>query len=717
MQGITSAVERANPKASVVYDAAGTSTTATSPAVLSAQTQADIKSADLVIVFVGTDSAVAGEGHDRASLAMPGNYDSLINQVNALGNHKMALVVQSDGPVTIDDVQGDFPAVVFSGYNGESQGSALADVLFGKKNPSGHLNFTWYKDDSQLPDMSNYGLTPSQTGGLGRTYMYFTGKPTYPFGHGLSYTRFAYSHLQVGPRSTTPDGTVNVHFDVTNTGTTPGATVAQLYVAPAFGVAGIQLPKQRLEGFEKTGRLRPGQTQRISLPVKLSALALWDQARLKSVVYDGSYRFEVGADAGHVTDAGSVAVHGSWTPRVQTVTVQPDQVMFTPGETLDLTGKNPWIKDDTDPALQQPHATADNIVEAANSDGSFVDLTHAHVSYASTNRNVATVSKAGMLEAVAAGVATIKATVNGVTGSTVVVVQQPFTLSSPTVVLPGSTITATTTLPNPGNKPLTSVDMTLKAAKGWTVKATSASSFSTVAAGQTARTTWSITVPSGTSPASYRLTGGATFNDANGRGRANAPAQVSVPYASFDAAFDNPGISDDSNPSAGNLDGGGFSYSAQTLAAVGLTPGAAVSHDGLAFTWPDAAPGTPDNVVAAGQTVPLSGSGTTLGFLGTGDYGTATGTGTITYTDGTTQSFTLGFPDWYANLAGPGGDILATVPYINKAGGKATQQVSIYYDSVPLQSGKTVQYVTLPDFSQGVTSGQTAMHVFAMAIK
>src|SRR5438445_7251097 len=107
---------------------------------------------------------------------MPGDYDSLINQTAALGNPKMALVIQSGGPVKISDVQGEVPAVLFSGYNGESQGTALADVLLGKQNPSGHLNFTWYADDSQLPTMSNYGLTTGETGGIGRVYQYLNGQ-------------------------------------------------------------------------------------------------------------------------------------------------------------------------------------------------------------------------------------------------------------------------------------------------------------------------------------------------------------------------------------------------------------------------------------------------------------------------------------------------------------------------------------------------------------
>jgi hypothetical protein len=177
------------------------------------------------------------------------------------------------------------------------------------------------------------------------------------------------------------------------------------------------------------------------------------------------------------------------------------------------------------------------------------------------------------------------------------------------------------------------------------------------------------------------------------------------------------GITDDTNTSPGNLDGGGASYSEQTLAAAGLTPGATITHDGITFTWPDAQPGTADNAVAGGQVIDLSGAGGTLGVLGAGDYGTASGTGTITYTDGSTQQFTLTLPDWWANAAPPGGDILATMPYINTQTGQENQGgVSVYYVGIPLQQGKTVNSVTLPNLGQGVATGQTAMHIFAMSI-
>ena len=338
--GITQAIKAANPSANIYYDSCGTSTTATAPASCSAQTLSEIQNADLVVVFVGTDLNVATEGHDRGSIAMPGNYDSLISQVAGQGNPRMLLAIQSNGPVTISNVQKDFPAILFSGYNGESQGTALADVMFGKHNPSGHLDFTWFKNDSQLPPIEDYGLTPAQTGGLGRTYMYFTGKPTYPFGYGLSYSSFRYSGIHVSPTSTTPNGTVTVSFNVTNTGNVAGATVGQLYVTPPSDPA-LETPREQLAGFKRTNVLNPGQTQHITVSVKMSSLSRWDEPLLKQVVINGPYEFKVGADSAHLQASPQVTVAGTLSPHVQYVTVQPDQVIFRPGQTLDADGQEP----------------------------------------------------------------------------------------------------------------------------------------------------------------------------------------------------------------------------------------------------------------------------------------------------------------------------------------------------------------------------------------
>ncbi len=722
-QGITSAIKAANPKATVTFDACGTSTSATTTANCSAQTLAAMRTADLVVVFVGTDTNLATEGKDRTTIAMPGNYHSLIDQVKAAGNPRTALAVQANGPVAIGDVKDDFPAIVFSAYNGESQGTALADVLFGKQNPSGHLNFTWYADDTQLPGMKNYGLTPSQTGGIGRTYQYFTGTPTYPFGYGLSYSDFSYSHVRTDVGTARADGQVTVRLDVTNTGRTAGATVAQLYVATPFTGPGVELPRERLAGFQKTKILAPGQTQHLAIPVRVSDLAFWDEGRHRDVVYDGHYQFKVGTDAEHIVGTSTVAVTGTITPRTRYVTVQPDHVVFAPGQSIDLAGRNPWIADDTAQAAQ--HVPADRIVEAVNNDESFVDLTRTPVRYRSSDPRVARISRTGQVTLVAPGVATISATVNGVTGSTPVVVKQPFTLSAPAQVQPGTTFTATTTLPNPaGARPLRDVALTLTVPSGWTAQATSPSTFTTVAAGQTVSTTWQVSVPASAQPGKFDLSALATFTSVNGPGTSADATTVLLPhppYPSFPAAYNNVGISDDASPGSGNFDGGNASFSAQALASAtpSLTPGATFTHDGLTFTWPDVKPGSEDNVVAGGvaggQTIALSGSGHTLGLIGASDYGSSTGTATVTYTDGTTDSHTVSFADWWANAA-IGGDILTTVPYLNNGNGRLNQQVSLYYAAIPLQPGKTVRYLTLPDVSDGAVQGTAAMHIFTVAI-
>lgn len=717
VQGITAQVKAANPDAQVVHDAAGTSSTATGAATLSAGTQADIKSADLVVVAVGTDDATAGEGKDRSGLALPGNYGSLIDQVTALGNHRTVLDIQSDGPVAIEPYRAKVTSIVFAGYNGESQGDALADVLFGRQNPGGHLNFTWYKDDSQLPALSDYDLKPSGTGGLGRTYQYFTGKPTYPFGYGLSYTAFAYSHVRADRSSVNADGAVTVRFDVTNTGTVPGTTVVQLYAATDFTIEGRALPKKRLVGFQKTRVLKPGATQHVTLRVRIPDLAFHDGRKAKQVVHDGPYRFEAGPDSATTAGSARVTVHGSLTPHVKYVTVQPEAVVHSAGDTIDLTARNRWIKDDTDPTAQPGrnlNVTADHIVEAVNDDGSFLDLSRTKVRYTSSDPSVATVSGKGLVTMVGNGVATISATVHGVTGSAVIRVHHPLALSAGPIVKPGSPVAATTTYTNTGPAALPNASVTLDVPDGWRATPTSPATFRSIPAGASVKTTWTVVPPAGVKPGTYALAASARYQGA--RAGDDAAGRLLVPYSSMSDIIKNTGISDDATPGAGDLDGGGQSLSQQALAAQGITPGGTVAHDGLTFTWPVTGTGKPDNIVAGGQTVPFSGSGTRLGFLGTADYGNASGTGLITYTDGTSQSYTLSFSDWWSNSAADGSDILATTDHLNSGSGQVQQKVSVYGATVPLQAGKTVAYLTLPNVGSDAVKGQVAMHIFATAI-
>jgi hypothetical protein len=176
--------------------------------------------------------------------------------------------------------------------------------------------------------------------------------------------------------------------------------------------------------------------------------------------------------------------------------------------------------------------------------------------------------------------------------------------------------------------------------------------------------------------------------------------------------FNNTGISDDSSQTAGNLDGLGYSYSEQALTAAGLAPGAAVTNSGVQYNWPGVAAGRPDNVTAAGQViaVPAVSGATELGVLGAATNGPSSGTLTITYTDGTSQSATLGFTDWTSGSTSFGNGIAAAMPYRNSgAGGSQQIGTSVFTTNIPLQAGKTVASVTLPNGAD-----QGLLHIFAL---
>jgi hypothetical protein len=198
---------------------------------------------------------------------------------------------------------------------------------------------------------------------------------------------------------------------------------------------------------------------------------------------------------------------------------------------------------------------------------------------------------------------------------------------------------------------------------------------------------------------------------------------ATVPFSSLSDAYNNVGIADASAPATANYDGGGYSFSEQALTAAGLAPGASVAVTGAAgdsgtVTWPSAAAGSLDDVVAEGQTIDLSGSGSSLVFVGAGNNGTASGTGTITYTDGSAQSFTLTLADWYADAPASGNQLVATAADWNAPAGSTLgdHPVSVYSDAVALAAGKTVQSVTLPDISHGIGDSLNGLHLFAWGV-
>jgi len=189
---------------------------------------------------------------------------------------------------------------------------------------------------------------------------------------------------------------------------------------------------------------------------------------------------------------------------------------------------------------------------------------------------------------------------------------------------------------------------------------------------------------------------------------------VGTSYPNLAASFNDVGITADNNTALGNFDGGNASFSETALTNAGAGPGASISSSGLTFTFPNVAAGSNDNTVAQGQKITMTGSGT-LGFLVSASYGPATGSGTITYTDGSTQSYTLTVPDWWSTTAPSGGAVAVNSAYQNRQGNTTfAQSGDIFSVPITLASGKMIASVTLPP-GGALAAGTAAIHVFAMA--
>jgi NPCBM-associated, NEW3 domain of alpha-galactosidase len=303
---------------------------------------------------------------------------------------------------------------------------------------------------------------------------------------------------------------------------------------------------------------------------------------------------------------------------------------------------------------------------------------------------------------------------------------QPTLAAISSSALADGTFTVRATLRNPTSRPLRDASVSMSVPSGWTLSPAGPVSLGTVAPGGSASKTFSVTAPSsGLTAGTVNLLATATYRGGGKPGAAQQTlinaAQVQVPAASLAATYNNTGITDDADPDPSpgfiGFDGIGTSYSAQGLAADGLTPGASVSSAGLTFTWPDAAVAEPDNTMAEGQTVAISGSGASLGFLAAANNSAESGTGTIYYTDGTTQPFTLNVGNfWYQSgtNGNPVNNQVAAVNYANYPTGSSGHQVYVFEQSVAIDPSKTVAAVTLPSLGD-VAGYNPALHIFAVA--
>jgi beta-glucosidase len=235
--------------------------------------------ADVAILAVGFDPRTEGEGHDRTFKLPPGQ-DDLIRAVEAANPHTIVLLT-SGGSVDTSGWLDRAPAFLETWYGGSEAGLGLARVLFGHVNPSGKLPISWERRVQDNPTFQNYYEEPGTHDvhykeGIFVGYRYYDQskvKPLFPFGFGLSYTTFAFSHLSVTPKVASPDGPIRVSFDVQNTGQRAGAEVAQVYVGDPSATA--PRPVKELKAFDRVF-LKPGESQHVSFTLNRRSLAYWD---------------------------------------------------------------------------------------------------------------------------------------------------------------------------------------------------------------------------------------------------------------------------------------------------------------------------------------------------------------------------------------------------------------------------------------------------------
>ncbi len=357
--------------------------------------KAAIAAADAVVYFAGTRPGENGfrEESDGTTLDLPNDQTQMIQAVAAL-NANTIVYMQTVSQVNVEPFKDDVKAMLWSTYNGQAQGNAAGRILFGEVNPSAKLPFTWYTDVSQLADIKDYQMRADETCN-GRTYQYFTGDVTYPFGYGLSYTTFAYSNLTLSRDAATPDDSITVEFDVKNTGAVAGQEVAQLYVASPDAAAKDR-PVKRLKGFAKQ-EIAPGETAHYAITLNLEDLWYWDAENQVQTYDQGVYTIQVGPNSDAAANmSATFTLSGQLTPELHAATAIPS------GHILD--GNNP-----DDVITTELSASRDN--------QTFVDLTKAEVTYTSSNPAVAVVDDNGVVRSVGEGIATITASVteNGVT--------------------------------------------------------------------------------------------------------------------------------------------------------------------------------------------------------------------------------------------------------------------------------------------------------------
>jgi len=259
------------------------------------------RDADVVIAVVGLNADWETEGNDRKTLALPGRTDELVDKV-AKANRNTVVVTQCGSPITMpwaDSVS----AIVHSWYLGNATGDAIAKVLFGAVNPAGRLSLTFPR---RLEDVPSYASFHSENGNIryaedlnvGYKHYHNMGiRPLFDFGHGLSYTTFAYSDLAISEAVYSNDDiNLSATVTLTNTGPVIGSEVVQLYVTLP-DTSELSHPPLQLKAFKKVKNLKPGAKEQVVLRLDKYSVSYWDERIARWVVERGEYGVKVGGSS------------------------------------------------------------------------------------------------------------------------------------------------------------------------------------------------------------------------------------------------------------------------------------------------------------------------------------------------------------------------------------------------------------------------------------
>lgn len=263
----------------------GQDNTTTRPvAELNAEAFGIATNADVIIYVGGITPAQEGEMFDRDAIELPDVQEKFVRALYALGK-PMVMVNCSGSAVALTWEAAHLPAILQAWYPGEQGGRAVAEVLFGEVNPSGHLPVTFYRATADLPAFTDYSMT-------NRTYRYFTGTPLYAFGYGLSYTKFDFKNGKLDSKKIAPDGKVKMTFTLKNSGKVDGDEVAQVYFRHVNSAA--PQPKLALCGFQRVS-LKRGESTKVEIEIPAARLRHWDTDKKQYVVESGDYEFLIGS--------------------------------------------------------------------------------------------------------------------------------------------------------------------------------------------------------------------------------------------------------------------------------------------------------------------------------------------------------------------------------------------------------------------------------------